>query len=120
MAWYNSILGGGAGNTYTAIGNASATTGTTLSTSVAGSQLWANNAKTLAGMQQQQTEYYKVHTITNYAEAIGWTIEHMHLRPSMTSSDPKVAILKLATDGEIIKDTGVRLGNNFYIMREPN
>ena len=99
----------------------------TTSTSLAGSITAVNglgSAPYWAAAQQGSlsglAHESKVYAIKAYADAIGWALEHYRLPEGTTSNDPKIAILKISTIGEVIKDVGVRTSEtDFYIMRQP-
>lgn len=118
MAWYSGILNAGAANSSgyinpgASLGGLQATGTAPLSNMYPGSIVAVQNASTLA-------HDHRVHTLKQYCMLIGWEFIHLYI-PDIESNDPKVAILKLAKEGEVIKDVGVRIGDhNFYIMREP-
>lgn len=63
---------------------------------------------------------HEIAAMSYYAQYIGWTVQHMYLNEDDLINDEKIAILKLAPVGEVIKDVGIRLSPvEFYIMREP-
>lgn len=131
MAWYNSILGGGSAATSQGYINPAATPSglmSSTSTSAAGSILTMNggtgqNYWASAQAQQAYTgieHQAKVYALKSYADVIGWAFEHHRIPEGTTSNDPKIAILKISTIGEVIKDVGVRTSEaDFYIMRQP-
>lgn len=128
MAWYNSILGGGSAATSQGYINPAATpsglmSSTTTNSSLAGSITAVNSQSYWAAQQASVTSLdhnSKVYAIKAYADAIGWALEHYRLPEGTTSNDPKIAILKISTIGEVIKDVGVRTSeSDFYIMRQP-
>lgn len=138
MAWYNAILGGGStptnglqssstSSTYPSGLMNAVSTSTSLSSSQAGSILAVNGGagQSYWGSLGQASNPFPdqsiVYTLMNYAQAIGWQLSHHHLPVGVTSDDPKISLLKLATIGEIVKDVGVRTSDtDFYIMREPS
>lgn len=74
-------------------------------------QTWITTTSTQSSMA--------VSILGQYCQLIGWELMHLYI-PNIDSNDPKVAILKLAKEGEVIKDVGVRISDhNFYIMRDP-
>lgn len=133
MAWYNAILGGGstptnglqsssASNTYPSGMMQSSSTSAMGSilplNGGAGQSYWATAQAQQAytGIEHQA----KVYALKSYADVIGWALEHYRLPEGTTSNDPKIAILKISTIGEVIKDVGVRTSEtDFYIMRQP-
>lgn len=138
MAWYNAILGGGstptnglqsssASNTYPSGMMQSSSTSSSLAATQAGSITAVNSQSYWSPLQAQQAgvatsldHNSKVYAIKAYADAIGWALEHYRLPEGTTSNDPKIAILKISTIGEVIKDVGVRTSEtDFYIMRQP-
>lgn len=117
MAWYNAILGGNGSplmnSTTASIGNAYAAT-----QRAPGSIVAINGA---AQSSYFTSENGAMYTVKNYADAIGWSLTHHHLPSGVTSDDPKIAILKIASIGQVLKDVGVRTSDtDFYIMRDPN
>jgi hypothetical protein len=126
MAWFSNILGGGNSQGY--INPAATPSGLMSSTSTsaagsilavnggAGQQYWAAQQAGVTGLAHDS----KVYALKAYADAIGWALEHYRLPEGTTSNDPKIAILKISTIGEVIKDVGVRTSEaDFYIMRQP-
>lgn len=119
MAWYNAIIGGGTGQA-----NPYLSTAAVSSTSAAGSILQTNSAQSYWGAQQAQSAMAHQNTmyvVMQYADAIGWSVTHHHLPVGVTSDDPKIAILKITSVGEVLKDVGVRTSDtDYYVMREPS
>ena len=119
MGLFSSLIGSGAGNTYTST-STSAASGTLVVSNGTGISIGTHPGQYYNAAQTSFTEHHsKLYAVQGYADLIGWNVEHVYLPHNTTSSDPKVAILKLTTEGEVIKDVGLRIGNNFYIMREP-
>lgn len=131
MAWFSNILGGGSVDSSVYINPASTPSGllSSSSTSAAGSILTVNggagqNYWATAQAQQAYTgiieHQAKVYALKAYTDLIGWAFEHHRMPEGTTSNDPKIAILKISTIGEVIKDVGVRTSEtDFYIMRQP-
>lgn len=129
MAWFSNILGSGNSPAY--INPAATPSGlmSSTSTSAAGSIVavnsLGNSAPYWASAQAQQSytgieHQAKVYALKSYADVIGWAFEHHRIPEGTTSNDPKIAILKISTIGEVIKDVGVRTSEaDFYIMRQP-
>jgi hypothetical protein len=129
MTWFSNILGSGNSQGYinpaaTPSGLMSSTsTSSSLSalqggsiTAISNQGYWAAQQGSLSGLAHES----KVYAIKAYADAIGWALEHYRLPEGTTSNDPKIAILKISTIGEVIKDVGVRTSEtDFYIMRQP-
>lgn len=127
MAWYDAILGGGVTNSPGYI-NPAANGGllsSTSTSSLAGSITAINGQSYWATAQAQQAytgieHQATVFALKSYADVIGWALEHYRLPEGTTSNDPKIAILKISTIGEVVKDVGVRTSEtDFYIMRQP-
>jgi hypothetical protein len=119
MAWYNSIIGGA---TTSAAMNA-----TTPSTGLAGSIVAVNGLGSAPYWAAQNTQttilthQNTMYVVKQYADAIGWSLTHHHLPAGVTSDDPKIAILKITSIGQVLKDVGVRTSDtDFYVMRDPN
>jgi len=124
MAWYNAILGGSA--TPPPPPYASSLMNSTSSTSPLGNPYAAAQARGSIVAVNNQQSYFATHdtavyAVKNYTDAIGWTMTHHHLPAGVTSDDPKIAILKITTAGQVLKDVGVRTSDtDFYVMRDPN
>ena len=72
-------------------------------------------------IQNTMTHQNTMYVVMQYADAIGWSVTHHHLPVGVTSDDPKIAILKIASIGQVLKDVGVRTSDtDFYFMRDPN
>lgn len=134
MAWYNSILGGGSPLTNTLQSSSSSSTypsgmmqSSSTSSSLGAGQMVAVNGNagqsywTTAGqLGTSMSHDSKVYALKAYTDLIGWAFEHHRIPEGTTSNDPKIAILKISTIGEVIKDVGVRTSEaDFYIMRQP-
>ena len=133
MAWFNSILGMNnppSPNQYLNQMSTSTSTGTSLASAQPGSIVAVSNGgtgqnywaaahaqNTLQTMTHQNTMY----VVMQYAYAIGWSVTYHHLPVGVTSDDPKIAILKITSVGEVLKDVGVRISDtDYYVMREPS
>ncbi len=119
MAWYSGILNAAANP---AAQQALSATGTVLNTTSTGTSPLSNMYPGgVVSIGTASTQYDPTSTITAYAKAIGWTVEHFYLPEGVDSNDPKVALLKLAKINEVIKDVGVRTASeHYFIMRDPN
>lgn len=135
MAWFNNITGGipkppSANTSYPSGMMQSSSIGTALGTSLASAQAGSivavnggagQNYWAAQNTQTTMTHQNTMYVVKQYADAIGWDLTHHHLPVGMTSDDPKIAILKIATIGEVIKDVGVRASEtDYYVMREPS
>jgi len=127
MAWYNAILGGSALPPPPPPPYASSLMNSTSLTSPLGNPYAAAQARgSIVAINNQQSSYFTtpdtaMYTVKNYADAIGWSMTHHHLPAGVTSDDPKIAILKITTAGQVLKDVGVRTSDtDFYVMRDPN
>lgn len=71
------------------------------------------------GMPQKSLDVYeRVIILTRYADLVNIKLEHIYLPDGMETNDPKVAILKLTAEGEVIKDVGMKAGTeSFYVFR---
>lgn len=104
------------------MGQMAATTSSTL----LGNPYAAAQAGSIVAVNRAQQSYFTsdngaMYTVKNYADAIGWSLTHHHLPAGVTSDDPKIAILKIASIGQVLKDVGVRTSDtDFYVMRDPN
>lgn len=68
----------------------------------------------------QFNSHEKVNYLNGYCKGIGWSLEHHYLPEGVSSTDGKIAILKISPVGEIIKDVGFKADeHNYYVMREP-
>jgi hypothetical protein len=116
MTWFSNILSSGNSQGYI---NPAATPGGLMSSTSTSSSLqsyWAAQQAGVTGLAHDS----KVYALKAYADVIGWALEHYRLPEGTTSNDPKIAILKISTIGEVIKDVGVRTSEtDFYIMRQP-
>lgn len=57
--------------------------------------------------------------LEGYVEMCGDTLEYIRVSKNIETKDPKISILKLATDGEFIKNVGLKYNENtYYIIRE--
>ena len=127
MTWFSNILGGGSVDSSVYINPAATPSGlmnsTSTSSSLAGSITAISNQGYWAAQQAGVTGLAhdsKVYAIKAYADVIGWAFEHYRMPEGTSSNDPKIAILKISTIGEVIKDVGVRTSeSDFYIMRQP-
>jgi hypothetical protein len=126
MAWFNSILGGGAGNSNPYVSPAAVPSGMLSATAATGTILQSNSAQnywTSNPAQNINTMEHlgKIQSLNSYANVIGWTLTHHHIPVGVTSDDPKIAILKITSVGEVLKDVGVRTSDtDYYVMREPS
>ena len=128
MAWFNSILGGSALPPPPPPPYASSLMNSTSSTSPLGNPYAAAQARgSIVAVNGASQPYFAadnqgaMYTVKNYTDAIGWTLTHHHLPAGVTSDDPKIAILKITTAGQVLKDVGVRTSDtDFYVMRDPN
>lgn len=126
MAWFNSILGGGTSNPTPYVSPAAVPSGMMAATAATGTILQSNSTSSYWASAQAQTintmeHMGKVQSLNSYANVIGWTLTHHHLPVGVTSDDPKIAILKITSVGEVLKDIGVRTSDtDYYIMREPS
>lgn len=122
MAWYNAILGGN----ISPLVNSTTTNTTSTSTSTLANAYAAAQRGSIVALNGAQQSYFTsengaMYTVKNYADAIGWSLTHHHLPAGVTSDDPKIAILKITSIGQVLKDVGVRTSDtDFYIMRDPN
>jgi hypothetical protein len=105
----------------------SSSASSSLAASQAGSITAVNSQSYWSPLQAQQAgvtsldHASKVYALKAYTDVIGWAFEHYRLPEGTTSNDPKIAILKISTIGEVIKDVGVRTSEaDFYIMRAPS
>jgi len=133
MAWFKPFTGGSpsppsTSPTYPSGMMQSSSASSSLAASQAGSIVAVNSlgsAPYWAAAQQigvtSLDHNSKVYAIKSYADVIGWAFEHYRMPEGTTSNDPKIAILKISTIGEVIKDVGVRTSEtDFYIMRAPS
>lgn len=68
---------------------------------------------------KQSSPAFKLEALTRYAELVDAKLEHIYLPDNVTTNHPKVSILKLMQDGEVVKDVGLRYdANNFYVFKE--
>lgn len=68
---------------------------------------------------KQSSPAFKLEALTRYAELVDAKVEHIYLPDNVTTNHPKVSILKLMQDGEVVKDVGLRYdANNFYVFKE--
>ncbi len=125
MTWFSNILGGGnsQGSPYTTPNGLMNSTATSLAgsiTAVNSQSYWSPLQAQQAGVATSLDHNSKVYAIKSYADVIGWAFEHYRMPEGTTSNDPKIAILKISTIGEVIKDVGVRTSEvDFYVMRQP-
>ena len=128
MAWFKPFTGGSpsppsTSPTYPSGMMQSSSSSSSLAASQAGSITAVNSQSYWAAQQAGVTSLdhaSKVYAIKAYTDVIGWAFEHHRMPEGTTSNDPKIAILKISTIGEVIKDVGVRTSEvEFYIMRQP-
>ena len=73
-----------------------------------------------AAMFPQFNSHEKVNFLNGYCKGIGWSLEHHYIPDGVSSTDAKIALLKISPMGEIVKDVGFKADDhNFYVMREP-
>lgn len=120
MAWYNGLLGG------SGMPSAPPPPPPPFPSGQAGSIVAVNGLGSVPYWAAQNTQTTMTHqntmyVVKQYADAIGWDLTHHHLPVGMTSDDPKIAILKITSIGQVLKDVGVRTSDtDFYVMRDPN
>jgi hypothetical protein len=126
-----SIFGGmGGGKTTTTNGTTSATpmpTHAILSPGGTGSMLGGLTAPpyytttgTQSGYSSKDIELQqKLENLKGYVSMCGDTLEYVYMDKMMETKDPKISVLKLATDGEFIKNVGLKFNEKtYYIIRE--
>lgn len=70
-------------------------------------------------MPHQMERDMHLQNLERYVEMCGDTLEYVRLGKNTETKDPKISILKLASEGEFIKNVGFKYSNNtYYIIRE--
>jgi hypothetical protein len=117
--FFSNILGGAGTSSSSLSGAGQAISMYTSPLSIAPAPNMSVSGVHLANTSEELETLRKLECLKNYVEICGDTLEYIHLDKMIETKDPKVSMLKLATDGEFIKNVGLKISPTvYYVIRE--